>query len=441
MKQHFPLPVKLAVVLLMAMALHACKTSNGIFGKKTPHEQYGDKLSGAGLSETALGRAWFEAAERSLSNPLGINIPYREAGYFSADRPQAMGLRFQGKRGEKLTISLTKRPAAGFNIYLELWKAAEAAGQKPRLIAAMDTTGADIIHEVDDPAVYVIRLQPELLKAGEYTLSISAGPSLAYPIKAPGKNHTQSFWGADRDAGARRHEGIDMFAPRLTPVVAAADGRVTRVNENNLGGKVVWMRPNGRNFTLYYAHLDQQLVSDGQSVKTGDTLGLMGNTGNAKHTAPHLHFGIYTSGGAVDPFPFVNPVIKSPAGITAPVKNLGKVVRTDAKNVKLFAEQGSEPLATLDQHTLLQVEAATADWYKVSLPNGLHGLVKSTATDEPALIRKQTIKEELPVYDMPDSLAARKTVIKAGDAVSILAAFDNYYYVRTGNEVTGWIRK
>jgi hypothetical protein len=54
--------------------LYACRTGTGLFGKKTPHEQYGDKLSSAGLQETALGRAWFEAANRSLSNPLSITI-------------------------------------------------------------------------------------------------------------------------------------------------------------------------------------------------------------------------------------------------------------------------------------------------------------------------------------------------------------------------------
>ena len=422
--------------------LYSCRPGTSIFsGKKTPHEQYGDKLSGAGLRETALGRAWFEAANRSLGNPISITIPYKETGYFAADRPQATGLRFQAKRGEKLNISLTKKPATGFAVYLELWRAPEAAGRTAKLIAAADTTRDVIEHEVNEQqATYIIRVQPELLKSGEYTLSISAGPSLAYPIKAPGKNHIQSFWGDARDAGVRKHEGIDMFAAKLTPVVAAADGRVTRVNENNLGGKVVWMRPDNKDYVLYYAHLDQQLVTDGQAVKTGDTLGLMGNTGNAKHTSPHLHFGIYATGGAVDPFPFVNPAVRTPSNITAPAGSIGKFMRADGKQVKLYPGLG-ETAGVLDQHTLMQVEAATGDWYKVNLPDGRQGLVKSSEADAATELRKLTMKGGQPLFEAPDTLAARKIILKAGDVVSVLAAFNEYYFVRTQADINGWIPK
>lgn len=431
--------VRIIGLILLVSALHACKTGTGLFGKKTPHEQYADKLTNAGLKETALGRAWFEAADNTLSNPVTVSVPYKETGYFAADKPRAVGLRFQAKRGEKLNISVTKTPAAGFALYLELWQAGEP-GRSPKLIAAADTLLSAIEHEVDgQQAVYVLRLQPELLKGGEYTLSISAGPSLAYPIKAPGKNHTQSFWGDARDGGGRKHEGIDMFAPRLTPVVAAADGRVTRVNENNLGGLVVWMRPHNKNYTLYYAHLDKQLVTDGQAVKLGDTLGLMGNTGNARTTAPHLHFGIYGFGGAVDPFPFINPVVRTPPDVTAPVENVGKLMAAGASSAKFY--RGLDDAGnSLQQHTFMEVEAAAGDWYKVRLPDGTQGLVKSAQAAPLNVIRKIKLKEETGVYDAPHSQAARKQIMKAGNDVNILAAFNDYYFVRTGTDITGWIR-
>jgi peptidoglycan LD-endopeptidase LytH len=441
MKPNFNSPINWILMLMAAVLLHACKPGARIFGKKTPHEQYGDKLSGAGLQQTALGRAWFDAANRSLDNPVGIAIPYKETGYFAAERPQATGLRFQAKRGEKITISLDKRPATGFAVYLELWRAAASTAERPKLIAVADTVRHVIEHEIDEQVTYIVRVQPELLKSGEYTITISSGPSLAYPLKAPGRNHIQSFWGDPRDAGARSHEGIDLFAPRLTPVVAAADGRVTRVNENNLGGKVVWMRPDNKDYVLYYAHLEQQLVTDGQEVSAGDTLGLVGNTGNARNTPPHLHFGIYASGGAVDPFPFVNPVEKLPGSITAPLSSIGKWMRTKARQVKLYSQPG-DASATLEQHTLLQVAAAaTADWLKVVLPDGREGLVKSDQADAATELRRLTLKNEQPVYDAPDSLAARKVILKAGDVVSILAAFNDYHFVRTQADITGWIYK
>lgn len=433
--------VNCILLLTTTILIHACKPGARIFGKKTPHEQYADKLSGVGLQQTALGRAWFDAANKSLDNPIGITIPYKETGYFAAERPQATGLRFQAKRGEKLTISLNKRPASGFAVYLELWRAAESADKKHKLIAAADTTRDAIEHEVDEQATYIVRVQPELLKSGEYTISISAGPSLAYPLKASGKNHIQSFWGDARDGGARSHEGIDMFAPRLTPVLAAANGRITRVNESNLGGKVVWMRPDKKDYVLYYAHLDQQLVTDGQEVRVGDTVGLVGNTGNAKNTAPHLHFSIYATGGAIDPFPFVNPEQRVPGNITASLNSIGKYMRASGKQVKLYTELNSAPV-TLDQNTLLEVAAAAAaDWYKVLLPDGRQGLVKSNQADAATELRKLTLKNEQAVYDVPDSLAARKVILKAGDVVSILAAFNDYYFVRTQADMTGWINK
>ena len=59
---------------------------------------------------------------------------------------------------------------------------------------------------------------------------------------------------------------------------------------------------------LYYAHLDQQLVSPGERVNAGEIVGTVGNTGNARTTAPHLHFGIYAVGrGAIDPYWFIAP--------------------------------------------------------------------------------------------------------------------------------------
>jgi murein DD-endopeptidase MepM/ murein hydrolase activator NlpD len=52
---------------------------------------------------------------------------------------------------------------------------------------------------------------------------------------------------------------------------------------------VIWLQDTKRQQTLYYAHLDQQLVRPGQRVVAGDTIGLVGNTGNARTKDPHLH--------------------------------------------------------------------------------------------------------------------------------------------------------
>ena len=430
--------------ILPIILFYSCRTSGpGIFGKKSPHEQYGDRITNAGLKSTALGSSWFRVADQSISSPLSIKIPYKETGYFSADRPAAAGLRFNALRGQKLMIIIERKPMTNFTVYVDLWKADSGNG-KPNHIAAADTSTYIIQHEVDGNSSYILRLQPELLSSGEYTLSITAGPSLAYPIKAPGKDHIKSFWGAEREGGARSHEGIDMFAPFRTPVVAAADGRVTRVNENTLGGKVVWLRLEDKNYTLYYAHLDSQLVTDGENVQIGDTLGLMGNTGNAKSTSPHLHFGIYTYSGPVDPLPFVNPVENIPEKIIAPIKLIGKLAR-NAGSYGLIYTQASTSLAAgmpIEANTLLRIEAATTSWFKVSLPDERLGFIKSSLLNEAEKsLRTLTLKSDLPLLDKPDSLAAKKTSIPAGETVDILGNFKEFYFIRTRQNISGWIIK
>jgi hypothetical protein len=235
-----------------------------------------------------------------------------------------------------------------------------------------------------------------------------------------------------------------MFAARRTPVVAAANGRVTRVSETPIGGKVVWVRVKDKDYTLYYAHLDSQLVNDGQTVRMGDTLGLMGNTGNARTTAPHLHFGVYTFSGPVDPLPFVQPSEKIPQAISAPTELIGKLARSHP-SASLFYEQpatDSKSGYTVEANTLFRIEAATSNWFKVRLPNGRPGFIRSasiTAIDKP--LRNLAIKNNLPLLEKPDSLAAKKASMSPGQTVDILGNFENYYFIRTRQDDTGWLMK
>lgn len=91
------------------------------------------------------------------------------------------------------------------------------------------------------------------------------------------------------------HGGSDLFAPRGTPVVAFKGGTVEYVGNDPIGGNNVMIRQDDGK-EAYYAHLDQTpLVRNGQRVETGQQLGVVGDTGNAKGTGPHLHFGVGNS--------------------------------------------------------------------------------------------------------------------------------------------------
>lgn len=140
-------------------------------------------------------------------------------------------------------------------------------------------------------AIYVSRLLTEDVPV-----------SLPMPVRGVAPRALRDTFGAPRP-GDRRHEGIDIFAARGTPVVATTHGIVTRIGENRLGGTVVWvLGPGGDRH--YYAHLDSVAnIRAGQRVTVGDVLGSVGNTGNARGTPPHLHYGIYRRGiSAINPY-------------------------------------------------------------------------------------------------------------------------------------------
>ena len=123
------------------------------------------------------------------------------------------------------------------------------------------------------------------------------------PSPLPEQNLTDT-WGAARSQG-RSHEGIDIFAARGTPIQSTTQGIVRKVGENNLGGRVVVIvGPGGAGH--YYAHLEDYAdIAPNDWVNAGDIIGYVGDSGNAKGTPPHVHYGIYINGSAVNPYPFL----------------------------------------------------------------------------------------------------------------------------------------
>ena len=433
---------KIVVIILITSGFLSCKSGSvNLFKATSPHESYQRKLVSAGLDKTPLGAEWINTASISLQKALSITIPYQETGYFAAEKVNAATYKFNAVRGTKIQVSLQKKPANAARIYVDIWQLPLEGNAK--LLASADTLGNDIKLDIDETGNYLIRLQPELLRSSGYTLNITAGPSLGFPTKT-GKNNIQSFWGDGRDAGHRKHEGVDIFGKFRSPVIATNDGTVVKVNENNLGGKVVWFKPKGKDYNLYYAHLDEQIAKEGQDVFAGDTLGLMGNTGNARTTATHLHFGIYTFGGAIDPLPFINPTVKPMAKITASIDNLNKTLRTKSKVILRSASDiNSTPVTQLAAGTIVKISSATADWYKTELPDGNTGFIRSAELAQVSNpIRKVKITSaNYSVYDKPDSLAAVKLNLPEGESVDLLGNFGNYSLVNDKNSRSGWIKK
>lgn len=152
----------------------------------------------------------------------------------------------------------------------------------------------------------VLQSRPSLLHVFRFA---SPPDVLSVPVEGVRRSDLRSTWGAPRSEG-RRHKGADIFSPRGTTVRSATRGIVWKVGTDRLGGKVVTVLGEGPAF-YYYAHLEEwaEGLARGQEVQAGQTLGTVGNSGNARRTPPHLHFGVYRIGWtgirAVDPVPLL----------------------------------------------------------------------------------------------------------------------------------------
>jgi len=130
-----------------------------------------------------------------------------------------------------------------------------------------------------------------------------APAALPMPVDGLRARQVADTFGAPRGSD-RSHAGVDIFAPAGTPVRSTTPGIVVAVRERGLGGRQVWVLGPARE-RHYYAHLRDWApgLAVGDIVAPGTVLGSVGNTGNARTTPPHLHYGVYAGDGALDPLP------------------------------------------------------------------------------------------------------------------------------------------
>ncbi|HUF28503.1 MAG TPA: M23 family metallopeptidase [Gemmatimonadaceae bacterium] len=136
---------------------------------------------------------------------------------------------------------------------------------------------------------------------------------LMVPVHGIAPSQVRDDFNARR--GSRRHNALDIMAPRGTPVLATDDGRVLAMRRNSAGGITIYVADAQERMVYYYAHLDgyRRRLSEGDRVKKGDVLGYVGTTGNAPSNAPHLHFQAlrlddarrYWDGPPVNPHPYL----------------------------------------------------------------------------------------------------------------------------------------
>ncbi len=381
-----------AVALAIVALTTACeRPSLNVFRQQpaTAYDKYARQLTDAGLDSTVLGRDWLAASDSAMRAPLQASLPALEVGAYSRNEARAVAYGFSLKDGQRVSVTV-RADGLPLRFYMDLFEAAADTARPFIHRATADTLtppdSAAIMLQLDyearDDGQFVLRLQPELLRSGRYTVSIGVAPVLAFPVEGRGNGAIQSLFGVDRDAGRRVHHGIDIFAPRGTPVLAATDGVIRSTSPNNLGGIVVWLSDEVRRQSLYYAHLDSQIVAPGQRVRSGDTLGFVGNTGNARTTPPHLHFGIYRRGrGPIDPLLHVRLVTRSAPPVAADTSRLGRSGLTNVAEATLRASPSvsGDVLRVVPRDASLQIMGVNANWYRVQLADGSAGYLAAGA--------------------------------------------------------------
>ncbi|UYY78262.1 M23 family metallopeptidase [Sphingomonas sp. R1] len=141
--------------------------------------------------------------------------------------------------------------------------------------------------------------------AGDTTLRI--------PVQGVAATALHDDWGQPRGDGDREHHAIDILAPKGTPVLAAASGTVEKRFESALGGHTLYVRTPDGATVHYYAHLDTIGVPEGASVRQGQPIATVGDSGSAAGGPPHLHFEIkqmrpgegWWQGTNIDPYPLL----------------------------------------------------------------------------------------------------------------------------------------
>jgi len=166
-------------------------------------------------------------------------------------------------------------------------------------------------HETVAPRTAAIEAAPPPISDAIAALSKR---HLLIPVDGIGPGQLQDTYDDARALG-RRHDAIDIMAPRGTEVRAADDGTVAKLFTSKAGGLTIYEFDPTETFSYYYAHLDHYAsgLAERQSVRRGQVLGYVGSTGNASESAPHLHFAIarlgtdrsWWKGDPINPYPLL----------------------------------------------------------------------------------------------------------------------------------------
>ena len=358
MKNHFLKFIGIALVLLCFSCGKLTEVTD-VITQPTAREVYARNFD----TDSVPYRLWTNAFQNALNDSLQISSPYQENGIFNPEIQPVYAYDLDLERGRSYAFSIqtdTLQP----KVFIDLYEKTSDSIRPYKLVQQADYEASILDFSPKYSGTYKVLFQPELNTSSSFALRIQSKPSYYFPVSGASAKSIQSFWGAARDGGKRSHEGVDIFAKRGTPVVASVDGYISRTGNRGLGGKQVWLREGLFGNSLYYAHLDSIIATSGQRVKVGDTLGLVGNTGNARTTPPHLHFGVY-SHGAINPLPFVKEEPELPALNASTEFYKTYAIKTAQANLRSSASAKSQKIGALSRKDTVRLLGKSADWLHI----------------------------------------------------------------------------
>jgi murein DD-endopeptidase MepM/ murein hydrolase activator NlpD len=425
------------VVVLLAFGCNGLKTLKNNLDGLPPYEKYVRDLEKANLQSRPMVKRWIEAGQLALKDSLVVQLPFSETGHFIAHKPDARSYQFEARDGQVITVNGALKVTTGAKIFADLflWKENEWKN-----VAWSDST-LTLSYEFTRDAKCLLRIQPELLVNAYYSIALSLTPILINPVSGADNRSIRSFYGDSRDGGKRSHEGVDIFAKKGTPIVAPTKGRISRVGTSRLGGKVVWMYDQTRGHSYYFAHLDSQYVSSGQFVKQGDVIGTVGNTGNARYTPPHLHFGIYQS-GSKDPLNYIKTLeaIANVSAVDTTFSSNPFKIGVAKSALRRTPDVKAEEMTMLQRDTFVEILAESKDFYRIALADLSEGFVLKQDVINADKGKSQITKERTPLMTGIHNDVTVIAMIEANTPIEMLALYGDFKLVRTSDGVQGWIQ-
>ncbi|VUD67444.1 L-Ala--D-Glu endopeptidase [Thalassocella blandensis] len=422
---------KFLLVILIGLSIAGCQRWGD-----SPHQAHVKNLVAEGLQEEA--QRWESSARYALSFPIGIQLPYAERRILNPEQSYR-ATAFVASLAMDQRVAITVEPSSNSRVpvFVDVFERQSGEPSFKRL-ASKKQDQHQLLFEAPRQGQYIFRIQAGYRARGLVNIIIASQPKYIFPVLNTHADAVKSFFGAARDGGKRQHKGVDIFAEQGTPVVSVSAGRVHKAATTPRGGNNIWIRQG--EYSFYYAHLHDIHVQQGQTISTGQTIGTVGNSGNARTTRPHLHFGLYKGvRGAIDPYPLIDDSHSLLEQTITEIELSPRWVAVKARelNVRAGPKLKADIVQTLRRHQLVQVEAVMADWLRVSTAEGFHGFIAREFIQQPNPTRWQLDQPYL-VMAEPEMQAPVLSRLDAGEKVLSLGLFGPYRLITFAGGLQGW---